>query len=178
MYIFHSLCQSSDDDVHCKDAVAKKRNKYSQKRNCVASGPIFTCMCLWAIYILPRWVCLFSCRKICGPILGINRSLTDTWLWKLLLGPRNSFSGNTLMEFALQCVIFIIPHQPDPSPALWLVGVWFFFGIISQWEARDPPGAELWWSRPGPQKCRWERDQCGFCVSCSASPCKKLKYQD
>ncbi len=47
---------------------------------------------------------LFSCRKICGPILGIYKSLTDTWMWKLGLGLRNSFSVNTEMGFSLQCV--------------------------------------------------------------------------
>jgi hypothetical protein len=30
------------------------------------------------IYIFPPSVCLFCCRKICGPILGINKYLTDT----------------------------------------------------------------------------------------------------
>jgi hypothetical protein len=25
---------------------------------------------------------LFCCWKICGPILGIDKSLTDTWMWK------------------------------------------------------------------------------------------------
>jgi hypothetical protein len=33
--------------------------------------------------------------KICGPILEIYKSLTDTRMWKLGLRPRNSFSGNT-----------------------------------------------------------------------------------
>ncbi len=28
-------------------------------------------------------VCLFCCRKIGGPKVGIYRSLTDTWMWKL-----------------------------------------------------------------------------------------------
>jgi hypothetical protein len=33
-----------------------------------------TFMCLWAIYIFPWSICLFCCRKICGPILGIYKS--------------------------------------------------------------------------------------------------------
>ncbi len=58
-------------------------------------SPISAFMCLWEIYIFPCSVCLFCNRKICGPILGIYKSLTDTWMWKLGLRPRNSFSGNT-----------------------------------------------------------------------------------
>ena len=64
------------------------QNKYSRERNCAASVPISTFMCLWAIYIFPRSVCLFCCRKKCGPILGINKSLTDSRMWKLGLRPR------------------------------------------------------------------------------------------
>ncbi len=43
-------------------------------------------------YIFPRSVCLFCCREICGPILGIyiRKSLIDTWMGKLGLRPRNS----------------------------------------------------------------------------------------
>ncbi len=57
--------------IHCKGTIPKISNKYSQKRNCVASVPISTFLCLWAIYIFPRSVCL--CRKICEPILGIYK---------------------------------------------------------------------------------------------------------
>ena len=32
----------------------------------------------------------FLLEEICGPILGIYKSLTDTWMWKLGLRPRNS----------------------------------------------------------------------------------------
>ncbi len=61
-----------------KDTMPKIRNKYSQKRTCVASFPIPTFMFRWAIYIFSRSVCLFCCGKIGGPIVGIYKSLTDT----------------------------------------------------------------------------------------------------
>ncbi len=80
---------------HCKDTIPKIRNKFPQKRNCAASVPISTFMRLWAIYIFPGSVCLFCCRKIRGPILGIYKSLIDTWMWKLWLRPRNSQNRNT-----------------------------------------------------------------------------------
>ncbi len=47
-------------------------------------------------YIFPGSVCLFCCRKICGPILEyIYKSLTDTWMWKLVLRPHNSQKRNS-----------------------------------------------------------------------------------
>jgi hypothetical protein len=54
-------------------------------------------MCLWAIYILPWSVCCRMNRS------GKYKSLTDTWMWKLGLKPRNSRKRNTLMGFSLHC---------------------------------------------------------------------------
>ncbi len=68
---------------HCKYTIPRSRKKYYQKRNGAASVPISTFMCLWTIYIFPWSVCLFFCRKMCGPILGIYKSLPDTWMRKL-----------------------------------------------------------------------------------------------
>ncbi len=51
------------------------------------------------IHICERFICfqdrLFCCLEIYGPILGICKSLTDTWMWKLGLRPRNSQKRNT-----------------------------------------------------------------------------------
>ncbi len=38
------------------------------------------------------------------PIVGIYNSLTDTWMWKLGLRPRYSFSGNICFHFSAFCL--------------------------------------------------------------------------
>ncbi len=43
---------------------------------------------------IPRIELPFLLEEICGPILGIYKSLTDTWMWKLGLRPRNSQKRN------------------------------------------------------------------------------------
>jgi hypothetical protein len=72
---------------------------YSQKWNCALCSlvncknrilmfcfPIPTLIYLCEIYIFPGSVCLFCCSQICGTILGIYKSLTQTrecsnWDW-------------------------------------------------------------------------------------------------
>ncbi len=62
-----------------------KWNCYFQNRIIMFSQPVPTLIYLWEFYIFPGYVCLFCCRKICGPILGIiNRSQTNesgNWDW-------------------------------------------------------------------------------------------------
>ncbi len=43
---------------------------------------------------IPTMGLLFLLEEICGPILGIYKSLTDTWMWKLGPRPRNSQKRN------------------------------------------------------------------------------------
>ncbi len=93
------------------ECTAKNQNRKFDTNIPVATVPIFTFMFLWAIYRIPRSVCLFCCRKICGPILWIYKSLTDTWMWKLGLRPRNSQKRNTQMGFSLQCGLQLSVQQ-------------------------------------------------------------------
>ncbi len=53
---------------------------------------------------VPRIVQIFPCSRIGRPNVGIYKSLTDTWMWKLGLRPRNSFSGNICFEFSVLCL--------------------------------------------------------------------------
>ncbi len=64
---------------------------YFQNRIIMFCLLILTLIYLWEIYIFPGSVCLFCCREICGTILGIYNSLTDTWMWKLGLRLRKFF---------------------------------------------------------------------------------------
>ncbi len=50
---------------------------------------------------VPRIGPHISCSRIARLIMGIYKSLTDTWMWKFGLLPCNSFSGNICFEFSV-----------------------------------------------------------------------------
>jgi hypothetical protein len=63
------------------------------------------------VYI-PRIGPHISCSRIGRSILWIYKSLTDTWMLKLGLCPRNSFSGNICFQFSILvlCSIEVKKH--------------------------------------------------------------------
>ncbi len=52
----------------------------------------------------PRIGIHISSSRIGRPIMGIYKSLTDAWMWKLGLRPRYSFSGNICFEISVFCL--------------------------------------------------------------------------
>ncbi len=63
--------------------VPKIRFMYSQKWNCAASFTIPTFLFLWAAYIFSGRSAYLAAAKISRSFLGIYKSITDTWMWKL-----------------------------------------------------------------------------------------------
>ncbi len=51
--------------------------RYFQNRIIMFCLPIPTLIYPWEIYAFPGSICLFGCSQICGPILGIYKSLTE-----------------------------------------------------------------------------------------------------
>jgi hypothetical protein len=94
--------------LHCKEPIPEIRNKYSQKRNCAATVTISTCMCLWAIYIFPQWICLFCCRKYVDRSWEyINRSQTHecvNWDWG------RAIRRKELHKWNFRCSVIVGPN--------------------------------------------------------------------
>ncbi len=121
-----------------------------------ASVPISTFMCLRAIYIYPRLVCLF-CRKICGPILWIqyiNRSQRHecgNWNWGRTLPVlgiqkwdfRHSAEENGIDNQLIWRELILIVFRArcvNPCPVWFMAGTGSIFAVTSALN----PGRTFW----------------------------------
>jgi hypothetical protein len=105
---------------YCKNkgSVLKKISSYTAKTKCRKfetniprkgiSGPQsqfpHSCVCERNIYSHDGSA--FLLEEICGPILGLYKSITDTRMWKLGLRPRNSQKRNTVYKQNCRCSVF------------------------------------------------------------------------
>jgi hypothetical protein len=63
---------------------------------------------------IPRIGPHISCSRIGRSILGIYKSLTDIWMWKMGLWPRNSFSGKIYFKLYVSVLCSVNPSSPAP----------------------------------------------------------------
>ncbi len=93
-------------------------------------SPNFPQSCLWAIYIFQQSDCLFCCRKKCGPILGMYKSLKGTWAWRRsipFLGIRKwDFCCSVLLGNCNHLVLRSTEKQPKLSLSFCLLFYLFF----------------------------------------------------
>jgi hypothetical protein len=102
--IYSSISWIIIKHVHCTvytvHAATRIPFMYSFSGNCAASVLISKFMCLWTIYIFPGSVHIFPAGRIGRSFVGIYKSLTVTWMWKLGLWPRNFFFWNICFQFS------------------------------------------------------------------------------
>ncbi len=112
-----------------RNLLTLKKNRNKKMRG--HTVPISTFMCLSAIYILPRSICLFCRRKICGPILGIyiNRSQTHesgNWAWGWAI-PRKG-----MHKWDFRCSVV---DQENVRKSVWHTHMIFLFPLSQiSWE--------------------------------------------
>jgi hypothetical protein len=70
-FFYYQVCKKT----HCKEPMLKIRTNIP--RTGIARPQGHSCVCQRFIYFRNS-ICLFCCMKIYGPILGINKSHTDT----------------------------------------------------------------------------------------------------
>ncbi len=71
-----------------------------------------------AIYIFPEWVHIFSCSRIGRPILGIHKSLRDTWMWKL-----GRWHAIPFLWISVSTPPYTNPHPISPSSTSQVLNV-------------------------------------------------------
>ncbi len=108
---FCTTCLSNISELTLERTNTENLKQIFPEKELGGYSPISTFMCLWAIYIFTRWICLFCCRKYVDRTLRIHKSLTDPWMWKLGPTPRNSQKRNTKWDCRWSAVTSGIASQ-------------------------------------------------------------------
>ncbi len=137
------------ESAHCKEPIPKIRNKYSQKRNCATIVPISAFMRLWSIYIFPRSIYLFCCRKYVDRSWEyINRSQTHecgNWDWGRAI-PRKGIhkwdfrysAGQMILPVVCQAAGIVQPQSDRQFATCQAWHVTSGVTIMEDWPHRSP----------------------------------------
>ncbi len=82
----------------------RKSNLCTPRKKLPGLSPNFHIHVSVGVLYIPTIGPLFSCSRIDRPILGIYKSLTETWMEELGLRPRSFISGNICFEFSVYCL--------------------------------------------------------------------------
>ncbi len=81
-------------ELHCKEKNYENLKQIFSEKEYRGLSPNFHIHVSVSELYVPTMEPPFLLEEICGTILGIYKSLTDTWMLKLGLGPRNSQKRN------------------------------------------------------------------------------------
>ncbi len=93
--------------MHCKDKIPKISKQIFPEKEYRGLSPNFHIHASVSHLYISTIGLLILLEEICKPILGLYKSLTDTWMLKFGLRPRYSQKRNTYMGFSLQCGHFM-----------------------------------------------------------------------
>ncbi len=98
--LFHTSLSYTAKKIHTIYVFPEKKLR--------ASVLFYTFMYLWAIYIFSRSVHLLSCSSIGKPIVGIYKSLTETWMSEFGKRTCSVIYGNICFEFSVWCICRVV----------------------------------------------------------------------
>ncbi len=140
---------------HCKDTYRNSKQIFPEMKLLGRAPNSYIHVSVNDLYtVFPQSVCLvpiylFCFRKIGGPIVGIYKSLTDTWIWKLGLRPRSFFSVKYRISYT-----YVFKTSPEYCRGLFNVVVvcleeishwyWYFVYKLSvHWQETKDSGKTI-----------------------------------
>ncbi len=98
--------------VHCKDKIQNFETN-TPRKGISGLSPNFDIHASVGDLCIPTIGLPILLEEMCRTILGLYKSLTDTWMWKLGLRPRYSQKRNAKVGCSLQCESVISQQQND-----------------------------------------------------------------
>ncbi len=130
--------------LHCKCTVPKFKTNIPRNETALSHSQTHIHVSVIDLYI-PTVSPQTQCSKIGAPIMGIYKSLKDTWMEKLGSRPRSFIDGNICFEFSVQCagaqtlgqqLRAQLRHMVHARPLAWTLfyTIWCIFSLsVGTW---------------------------------------------